>query len=359
MESPVMESPADSTVTTEKSEHEVTLSHVNTRKELWKRKAIQLETQLGGLQTELEKTKKELLRWKKKRLKEAETMKWWKLACLGLGFLVVVILTTMFVTSMMSRSYEPPRIQTSGTFQQTPNSVLASVMIRHGKAQASGTIVSKGDSKAALLTAAHPFKNDKPGARFWVYYPDGTYTIATLVCADYERDLAIATVASNTILGHAYIPDSLPKDEYTAVGYTNGQGPNFKNINYSGYIATKNKLWVMDVKTGSYGNGGSGGGVFSGNALIGVAVERDASYIQNGLVYTTPRMYVVPHETVISFLYIYKDLLGEAGEWTTPPETYGGDETRPPLWKPNSNIPIFLPDPEPLMKKPSEVPLPK
>jgi len=230
------------------------------------------------------------------------------------------------------------RMPTSGTVQKTPNHVLASVNIFNGDVQGSGTIISVGEEKAALLTTAHCFKG-VIGGKFWIYYPDGTYTEATLVAYDKRRDLALATVDAKTVLSHSFVPESLPKGyDLTGCGFTNGRGPIFKELKYECQIREQDGtyLWRMNVTRGEFSSGDSGGGIFMDDALIGVTNSRNYC----GAV----RLYAAPHKVVVDFLKANSAALSGCGDWTVPPpQRYGGPtDDAPPLWKPSPNIPIYV-----------------
>ncbi|MFZ8360660.1 hypothetical protein ACO1LX_19870, partial [Staphylococcus aureus] len=75
----------------------------------------------------------------------------------------------------------------------------------------------------------------KIGGEFFVYYPDGTYAKATLLAHDPGRDLAVASVDADTIIEHSYIPEGVPQTgTLSGVGYTGGQGPNYRTLAYTG-----------------------------------------------------------------------------------------------------------------------------
>lgn len=317
------------------------------RKEQYKGTVRRLNQLLSESQTKVAKAQEEADSWKRKARKERAMNNWLKLTCLGLGFLLVSVLATVFVVGQLTAvrtpiNYEPqpPRVPTSGTLQDTPNCALASILIYNGRLQGSGTVISKGDQYAAILTAAHNFKG-KVGGDFWVYYPDGTYTKAILLAHDTKRDLALARVAVDTIVGHVYVPKEMTEDRFSAVGYTNGQGPNFKDVTYRGHCINnhKKRMWSLQVTSGDLWNGDSGGGVFLGNALVGVTSERDAYTYQQGQTYKN--MYACAFEEIIQFLQENKLLLAGCGDWTQPPEAAAVADA-PPLWRPNPNIPLYV-----------------
>ena len=271
---------------------------------------------------------------------------WWKFATLATSIcavvmMVVMICGTIILTSNGGSATEAPplRIPTSGIVQRTPNHVLASVILMNGDLQGSGTIISKGPKKAALLTTAHNFKGNI-GGKFWIYYVDGTYTEATLLAIDRSRDLAIASVDSSTILTHAYVPSALLKEgDLTGCGFTNGRGPIFKTLAYQRQFRESNGriIWQMRVKSGTFSSGDSGGGVFQGDALIGVPNSRNYCGSNS--------LYACPHHEIVKFLNEHSSVLAGCGSWSVAPEgQYGATNAdAPPLWKPTPNVPIVLP----------------
>jgi hypothetical protein len=200
------------------------------------------------------------------------------------------------------------------------------------------------------LTAAHNFSS--PKGTFWVYYPDGSYTVATLVAIDRDRDLALARVSVETVLEHSYVPETLPaQGKLTTVGYTGGEGPTLGDVNYRGQFREKSKVvWQMDSRKVSVWTGHSGGGIFMDNALVGV--HKDSQ--------TCQRFYACGHNEVVAFLKGNRDVLAGCGDWSSPPVITVSQENRPPLWMPKPNVPIYYhPAPKDydgnFLKRPSEV----
>ena len=248
---------------------------------------------------------------------------WWRNAfALSAGVTAITIVAMMVVTAMSKTQTVPqfvPRVPTSGTVQNTPSRVLSSVLLYNGDNQGSGTVISKGEKYAAVLTAAHNFKG-KLGGEFWLYYPDGTFTKSTLIAHDPERDLALAKVDASTIIGHSFVPNEMPSSsDFTCIGYSNGQGPNMNELSYNSTFKNSfNKfMWDITLTNGTIWDGASGGGVFLGDACIGVTSERDSLiYVpsQQGYV-PTKKMYATCHQELVNFLNEQKDVLAECGDW--------------------------------------------
>src|SRR5690606_38665920 len=113
----------------------------------------------------------------------------------------------------------------------------------------------------------------KIGGEFICHNPDGSQTTAILLAIDRDRDVALYKVPADEILGHSWVPhkNCIPEvGYYSAVGYTGGRGPEFKNVNRMGNKGWKSRggtdIWSYRVKTGDFGGGDSGGGVFKNGA---------------------------------------------------------------------------------------------
>ncbi len=340
-----------------------TIEYVFDRKEKWKRAATKFYKRLASAQKEASTQRKRAIRWKKRFEKESAMKQWWKFATFATGmgcFILVGIMICFTIISTGSRTLEPNesiRVPTSGLTQRTPNHVLASVIIFNGDLQGSGTIISVGNKYAALLTAAHNFSG-KIGGKFWVYYVDGTYTQATLLAIDRKRDLALARVTANTIIAHAYVPKKLNDGKISNVGFTNGKGPIYKTLRYERQFRGKHNkyVWQLALKSGNYWDGDSGGGVFIGNALCGVATARNSNC-------RTRKVYASPHHEIIGFLNENEENLTGCGTWSKAPILPVRNGSTPPLWRPSPNVPIALPvsgrlaTENPLgTKRPSEIP---
>jgi hypothetical protein len=234
-------------------------------------------------------------------------------------------------------------VNVSGETQVTPDYVLASVLILNGKTQGSGTIISQGEKWSLLLTAAHNFTG-KIGGKFWVYYPDGSYTEGTLIAYDESKDLALGAVNSKTIISHTYIPTKFDQNmnNLFGVGYAGTKGPYLKELVYEGsyYNAQSKYRWSLNVSKGTLWDGDSGGGVFIDGALIGVTSQRNAT-VQIGPDAYAKKLYAISHSEILDFLKENAFDKKECGDYLKPPPSKTNDK-RPPLWKPSPNIPIYI-----------------
>lgn len=334
---------------------QVAIDYLHGRKEMYKdrskqygQRILQAEARCRAQAQVIETTKAESESWKRraeqwraKCQKELAMRKWWQTTCcivsIGLAVVMVVAFTISQMMAASSRSMEPKPVPASGRIQETPVHVLASVNIINGTRQGSGTIISKGETYSALLTAAHNF-DGKIGSKCWVYYPDGTYTEGELMAVDQKKDLAIARVPSDTILAHSFIPKSMAGGKLNAVGYSGGEGPFLKNLsfNYKYTDTHKNEMWNLSVYNGPLWDGDSGGGLFTADSsLVGVVTQRD------GRLSNCKNLYAVSYPELYRFLKSNEASLAECGDWSEPPVLPASDESKPPLWKPKSNIPIY------------------
>jgi hypothetical protein len=298
---------------------------------------------------------------KRKFQKESEMKQWWKIATIATAGSAIVMMFFVFLiilsmTTASRRAEERPMlVPTSGTVQQTPNHVLASVIIYNGKLQGSGTIISKGEKYALLLSAGHNF-NGSAGGDFWVYYADGTYTKGTLLSVDKEKDLAICRVDADTIISHSYVPNLFPKSaSITSVGFTNGKGPIFKKLKYKDQFRDVSRncyVWKFSLESGEYWDGDSGGGVFLDNALAAVATHRKYGQCIDGR--SSQDVYTTPYNEVLAFLNSNKDKFVGCGDWSLPPVLTVEKSDGPPLWQPTPNVPIHIPpQSEPVATEPN------
>lgn len=344
-----------------------TIDYLFVRKEAYKAAALrhytranETEKKLKEATEENEKVKKELKETKAKNRQElnstktkhkeaAAMVKWWKYVCLAVGIAaVVLIVLVMFITQLMiaMNKGRPEReavgkMPVSGKVQKSGNHVLASVNIYNGSTQGSGVVISKGDKYAALLSAGHNFKG-KLGGTVWVYYADGTYTKATLLALDRDRDLALLRVDKSTIIGHSYIPKRIFEGDLCGVGYTEGQGPNYRKLTYNrAYYNTQGKyMWDFSVSSGPFWDGDSGSGVFIDDACVGITSQRDAKvYTNNNTFYK--RLYACSHDEILRFLKAHAGKLDGCGDYHERPPSHVATEDAPPLWKPSPNVPVY------------------
>lgn len=257
-----------------------------------------------------------------------------------------IIVGAVFSTASMlplDICYKKSRIDVSSKFPVTSDRVLSSVLILDGKNQGSGTIISKGKTYSLLLTVAHIF-NGKIKGDFWIYFPDGSYTQASLLIVDNGRDLALAAVKSEDILSHSYVPSTITADikEMTGIGYTESKGPHVKDLSFKGsfYNEQKRFIWEMAVVNGPLWNGDSGGGLFVNEALIGIINQRD-NIVQIADNSYAKKLYAISHFEIISFLEANKLDKLEYGDYTIPPPE-NKDSAVPPIWRPTPNVPIFV-----------------
>ena len=142
----------------------------------------------------------------------------------------------------------------------TPENVLASVLVCNQGPCCSGTIVSRGDEWAAGVSAAHCFQGHI-GGKFWIYFPDGRATRAELLAIDKQLDLSLFRVRADSILCACPVPYELPAaaDQHWSVcGYPGSKGPTYFPLCE---IASSPRWYQVDG-TNKMFEGASGCGVF-------------------------------------------------------------------------------------------------
>lgn len=306
------------------------------RKEAYKKIAQKHSTKISELRKEILATKQKMVRYRTKFKDELAMKKWWKYACITIGTgMSVLVLMTLIVLQIASslQSNQVSRIPTSAVAQKSPASMLASVNILNGDQQGSGTVISQGPNKALILSAGHNFKGVL-GNTFWVYFADGTFTKATLLVVDRKRDLAVASVDADTIIGRSYIPSEVIPGNVFGVGYTDGQGPNYRTLTYNNASWHNSRcVWEFAVTSGPFWNGDSGGGVFINDGLIAVTTERDRL--------TGKLLYACSHGEIKQFLKENESKFKDCGNYLEPPQIQVATTDAPPLWSPKPNVPIF------------------
>lgn len=339
---------------------QATIDFLFWRKELYKKASMRHYERANSFNAEMKKVrqtnsrqrnqikslKTKILHLEKRYRTESNMRKVWMIACgiTSLG-LATVLIAALVISRMISPSGATvennlPKVPTSSRLQHTPSYILASVNIYNGTLQGSGTVISQGTKHALIVSAAHNFIGNI-GGNFWVYYPDGSYTEGTLLAVDRKRDLALARVSADSIIECAYVPEKMVEGQLSGVGYTKGQGPNLKRLKYSGahYNASKKYMWNLNVLGGTFWDGDSGGGIFVDNALVGVTSQRDA--VLEG---RANNLYACSHSELVAFLNENKQNDIECGDWRVVRAASTTPSNLPPLWKPNSNVPIYVQD---------------
>lgn len=229
-------------------------------------------------------------------------------------------------------------------FGETPAHVLASVRTLNGGIKCSGTIISKGPEWAAGVTAAHCFTG-KIGGTFWVYYPDGSTTDATLLAHDPKRDLALFKVPSKTVLAISQLPDRDPQpgSVWNVCGYPGGEGPMHYELKVNAAPVSNAAgmwRWAFDVTgDGAVFSGNSGCGVFSNGQTVGVLSHRDE--YNNG-----KTLYCAPYSVMQAFLQENAGKARDCDGWWCPIKRRNGEQPPappggvPPPWTPRPNVPI-------------------
>lgn len=150
-----------------------------------------------------------------------------------------------------------------------PNSHLwASVRISNG-GTGSGTIISPDGFG---VTCGHLFRG-VIGGKFQVHFADGGQCEGTLLYhrLGADQDIALFSVPRDQVRGYTPVADNPPAGEVRAVGYPGGQGPTLVQSAYVGNYPGRDKWRFAQY----INNGQSGGGIFQGQYLVGVMVEKN------------------------------------------------------------------------------------
>lgn len=232
--------------------------------------------------------------------------------------------------------------------ETSPGYVLGSIHIANGSTRCSGTVISQGEQYAAAVSAAHCFQG-KIGGIFDAFNPDGSSMEAQLLDIDRDADVALFRVPADKILGRSWVPPEgkIPTvGSYSAIGYTHTRGPIYKScdiIDSGKWRSQKGSPRARyRVKTGTFGGGDSGGGVFKNGALIGIisCCERDPAASNN------KEISGCAHSALCRFLVRNRKQLDGCGPYGCPPDYPQERRYRrqPPDWSPSPNIPIRPPN---------------
>jgi hypothetical protein len=155
-----------------------------------------------------------------------------------------------------------------------PNAPLwASVLLRNG-VQGSGTIITP---EGLGVTCGHLFRGTI-GGKFDCYVPAGgsefTRCEATLLYhrLGNDEDIALFSIPREFVRGYCPVPDTdPPPGQVRAVGYPQAIGPTLVLSDYVDQYPGRDR-WRFNQHIN---NGQSGGGIFQGNYLVGVMVEKN------------------------------------------------------------------------------------
>lgn len=221
----------------------------------------------------------------------------------------------------------------------TPSHVLASVKMKNGGSRCSGTVVSRGVKYAAIVSAAHCVAG-RIGGKATFVNADGSTFQAELIAFDRKADLSLFRGPADKVLGHSWIPRTMPKaSKWDAVGYTSGGAIQYKTIQpYRGHYY---------VRSGPFAGGDSGGGIFADGALVGViSASGDSDRFRNGVEVKKYNKYLYAgcsHSALVAFITRHAGQLTQCGPNGCPPgRSYPYRQS--PNFNPNTpNIPIVLP----------------
>lgn len=263
----------------------------------------------------------------------------------------IIALTAMIASQPDSPSRyakEPVSFTQEG---YTPEYILACVKMKNGGTSCSGTVISKGEKYAAIVSAAHCVQGNIGGSCTWIN-PDKTEFEGELLAYDRKLDVCLFRAPVDAVLGQSYVPHQFPENaqKWEACGYTAGQGLKYKQVHpvKSNFVG---KDYTYAVDEGPFGGGDSGGSVFADGGLVGVisACENSAAYKWNKM--------IIPgssHANLVAFLRANEDKLAQCGPWGCPPQRrQEGYRQQPPGWNPGDNIPIIVPPNRPPQQPPT------
>lgn len=236
----------------------------------------------------------------------------------------------------------------ASTTLAAPPEVLSSVWFNG----CSGTVVSKGDKFARVVSVAHGFDANQIGQTYWMFHPNGQACGATLVRVDAVHDLAELVCGSQYVLGVSPVAD-LSQDAapagYAICGYPDGVGPTFNPVVpvKVEQITSGNADWRQKFKhkTGHAWYGSSGCGVFADADLIAVQSNIDG----DGTIF-----YASPNKDLVQFVQTSKR--NDCGNGVCKPKrrkTNSGEVAPPP-----APAPIDTAPPAPVIGDVTPAPLP-
>lgn len=150
-----------------------------------------------------------------------------------------------------------------------PNSHLwASVRISNG-GMGSGTIISP---EGFGVTCGHLFRGTI-GGQFTVAFADGGECQGTLLYhrLGNDQDIALFSIPKEQVRGYCPVAENPPSGDVRAVGYPGGKGPTLVQSSFVGQYPGRDKWQFSQF----INNGQSGGGIFQGQYLVGVMVEKN------------------------------------------------------------------------------------
>lgn len=261
---------------------------------------------------------------------------------------VLILLGLVALTARLASQPANPEYAKEVAFalegeEYTPEYILACVKMRNGGTSCSGTVISRGEKYAAIVSAAHCISGRIGGKCVWIN-PDKTEFEGELLAYDRSLDVCLFRAPADRVLGHSYVPHGFPDlqsvKKWEACGYTAGAGLKYKQVHPIKGSWTRLD-YTYGVDEGPFGGGDSGGSVFADGGLVAVisACENSAAYKWNKQIFPG-----CSHANLVSFLKKNEDKLTQCGPWGCPPERrQEGYRNQPPGWSPDNNIPIIVP----------------
>jgi hypothetical protein len=225
----------------------------------------------------------------------------------------------------------------------SPPEVLASVRIG-AWGGCSGVTIAVDDKAAFALSAAHCC--GQVGDKVGLCFVDGRICNGIFIAEDETVDLSLIRFPIEYALAVTPLHEK-PRQagEWTGIGFPASSGPNVKRLQYT-MTGTNDRgmpRWVFGVKSGTFWNGDSGGGIVQEHRLAAITTDGFNGGADVGWAYACP------HPSIKKFLD--DNLPGPAKDKTrriSEQGTYCDVRPNPQKdtngWNPSANVPIVLPD---------------
>lgn len=183
---------------------------------------------------------------------------------------IALMVASYWAGGFRAHRAEPVQFTRFVESSSSPRCVLASVWFNG----CSGTVISKGEKYARVISVAHGFAN--VGDVHWMFHPDGRAVWSKVESLDTAHDLAELICESKFVLGVAPVPEENGADvkiNYRICGYPDGVGPTLHSLKSEAAVTTIGDKWRWRFEHADNGNawyGSSGCGVFGDDFLVGV-----------------------------------------------------------------------------------------
>jgi len=232
--------------------------------------------------------------------------------------------------------------------EPSPPEILASVRVG-SSGGCSGTTFASDGEYAYVLSAGHCVRSNEAvvGQKVGICTVDGIVHPGEWIAIDKDKDLAIARYRKAAALALTPIPEATPlmDGSWVAVGFPATNGPNKKTVGNPTVITNTNvaaKRWSLDVKSGTFAGGDSGGGVFAGKNLVGVMTHGNTGGPIHAASHNQLREFVATVPSVANAMGLPDCPNGICEVCPKCGKVHGRGEH----WTPKPNVPIVLPKEE-------------